>query len=154
MSMRHPPHPARRPGQPFGRPAPNPADLPRGPIPIHSLFLPGVWQRVLDWFEGADRAMEALLRGDYASPGTLVITQEEMQVWARGKLWDCTDPDACVLAQPSSAARLAGARGRKLDATVLRSMAEEIGWDDPDILDQADCGFESHSSCSLTTILA
>jgi hypothetical protein len=33
-------------------------------------------------------------------------------------------------------------------------MAEEIGWDDPDILDQAHSGFESHSSCSLTTVLA
>ena len=154
MSQQHPPHPLRQPGQPFGRPAPNLADLPQGPITIQSLFLPGVWQRVLDWFAAADGAMEALLRGEYAAPGTLVITQDEMQVWARGILWDCTDPIACVPAKPSSAEGLAGARGRKLDAAVLRQMADEIGWDDPDILDQADNGFESHSSCSLTTVLA
>ena len=47
-------------------------------------------------------------------------------------------------------------KGRKMDAAVLRQMAVEIGWDeiDPDILDQADAGFESHSACSLTTVLA
>ena len=153
-SQRHPPLPPRQPGQPFGRPPPNLGDLPRGPIAIQSLFLPGVWQRVLDWFVAADDAMEALLRGEYTSPGTLVITQDEMQAWARGILWDCTDPSACVPTKPSSAEGLAAARGRKLDAAVLRKMAEEIGWDDPDILDQADNGFESHSSCSLTTVLA
>lgn len=154
LLQRHPPLTPRSAGQPFGHPPPDLQRLPSGPIPIHALFMPGVWERVIAWFEAADTAMEALLEGKFQSPGTLVITQEELQPWARGILWDCSDPQCCVPARPSTQADLPSLRGRKIDAAVLRAMADEIGWDDPDILNQADNGFEAYSKCSLTTVLA
>ena len=153
---RHQRLPPRSPGQPFGFPAPSTSGIPAGRIRLPDLFLPGVWQRILQWFKDADRSLEALKSGSFVSPGTLIVLQGELQPWARGILWDTSDPENCVLAVPSTREGHEASRGsrRQLDGAALRRMAMEIGWDDLDICDQADNGMEGRSSCSLTTILA
>ena len=156
MRARHSRHSLRSPGQPFGHPPPSTSGLPSRRIRLPDLFLPGVWERLLTWLAAADLAMAALERGEFMSPGTLVILQEDLQPWARAILWDTSDPENCVFAQPSSRDLLHSERGkaRQIDPTVLRRMAAELGWDDLDICDQAEDGIESRTRCSLSTVLS
>lgn len=152
----HARHAARAPGQPFGRPPPSRAALPPGRIELPSLFLPGIWARVLAWLEAADRAMQQLERGHFAGPGTLVILQDDLQPWARGILWDTSDPTNCVFARPSCREELRATqhRTRQIDGDVLRRLAAELDWDDLDVCDQVSDGVEARTTCSLTTVLA
>jgi hypothetical protein len=118
--------------------------------------LPGIWERILAWFAAAEVSLAALETGVFLSPGTLIITQEELQPWARGILWDTANPRCCIFAQPSTRELFEAARSgkRQLDGAALRRMANEIGWDDLDICDQAEDGIEGRSRCSLTSVLA
>jgi hypothetical protein len=111
---------------------------------------------VVAWFAAAERSLAALERGEFLSPGTLLILQSDLQPWARGILWDTSDPKNCLFAQPSNRERLQAARGstRQIDGAALRRMAVELDWDDLDICDQVDDGVEARTHCSLTSVLA
>ena len=156
IRAQHVRHAARAPGQPFGHPPPSRDALPKGCITLPMLFLPGVWERVLAWLDAADRAMQQLEQGRFSGPGTLVVLQEDLQPWARGILWDTSDPADCVFARPSCREELRARQhlSRQIDGDVLRRLAAELGWDDIDICDQVSDGVEARTACSLTTVLA
>eukprot|EP00965_Chrysotila_dentata_P075288 2486405-Pleurochrysis_carterae.AAC.1 len=77
-----------------------------------------------------------------------------MEEWARGVVWDCTDPDKCIPVQRSSRdTRFPGRR--QVDSAVLRAAAAELRWDDEDIVGQAGGeGMKARSACELITVLA
>eukprot|EP00965_Chrysotila_dentata_P077870 2568836-Pleurochrysis_carterae.AAC.1 len=77
-----------------------------------------------------------------------------MMWWARGTIWDCSDPKRCVPAARSTRhTTFPGAR--QLDRAALRAAAAELRWPDTDIVAQAgEGGVEARSSCELLTVLA
>eukprot|EP00965_Chrysotila_dentata_P121354 4012245-Pleurochrysis_carterae.AAC.1 len=77
-----------------------------------------------------------------------------MPEWARGTVWDCSDPTDCRPVQRSSrSTKFAGER--QLDRAALRRAAEVLDWQDHDIVAQAgEGGVEVRSDCELLTVLA
>ena len=135
---------------------------PEGHIAIADLFLPGVYEEKVGGFfreaDAASAAAAALQRGGQASVPrveTVTITQEEMQPWARGIVWDCARPTACVpVAASDRTTEFPGKR--QLNRAFVREAAELLGWDsvDPDIVAQlGEGGVETRSECELLTVL-
>ena len=129
---------------------------PAGPIPIASLFLPGVYEtQVASWLQLADEAAADLRAGREARHvPTRVIGQEQMQPWARGVVWDCRDPERCVPVQRSTRDTPVAGR-RQVNRRRVREVAEQLGWHDTDLIDQiGEGGVEVRSACELLTVLA
>ena len=128
----------------------------QGPISIEQLYLDGVYEaEVASWMRLADAATAKLSSGQAAArPPTRVITQQQMQPWARGIVWDCSDPRDCRPVERSD--RHTVFRGRRqIDRTALRRIAADLGWHDQDIVDQAgEGGIEVRSYCALDTVLS
>ena len=130
---------------------------PAGDLPITALFQPGVYERILAWLAAAEAAMQALTRGETAHPpSTLVITQEELQPWARGIIWDCRDPGRCTPCSPST--KDSGDDvfpGPKMDRAAYRAAADRLGMSELEAVSQAGHGgIESGAQVSLHAILA
>jgi len=134
---------------------------PKGRIHISDLYLPGVYDgEIASWFDLADAAAESLRQG--IRPPTVptrVIGQQSIRPWARGIVWDCRDPDACVPLTRSSASDSDPEHdslfpGRKLNRAACRRVADELRWHDTDIIEQI-CGggIEVRSDCELDTVL-
>ena len=103
----------------------------RGPIAIAELYLDGVYvDQIESWMRLADAACDSLRRGKAATrPPTRIITQEQMQPWARGIIWDCADPCDCRPVRRST--RDTVFRGaRQLDRAALRRIAAGLDWHD------------------------
>ena len=132
------------------------ARVAEGPVAIHELYLEGIYEQVVQpWFALADAAARALRRGESAPHvPTRRIGQASMRPWARGVVWDCGDPHACVPVARSS--RDTPFRGeRQLDRAALRAAAHALAWHDTDIVTQAgEGGIEARSNCELETVLA
>lgn len=149
---------ARRPPPP--RPPPD-IDAARrridaGPIPISELFLDSVYEtEVLTWLALADEAALEIVAGrtPKAVPSR-IISQSQLQPWARGIVWDCQDPFNCVPVVAST--RYSIFRGkRQLDRAAIRRVAAALAWHDQDIVGQAgEGGIEVRSQCSLDIVLA
>eukprot|EP00965_Chrysotila_dentata_P172657 5697943-Pleurochrysis_carterae.AAC.1 len=58
-----------------------------------------------------------------------------MEGWAMGTVWDCRDPERCVLVQRSSRHTVFPGR-RQINREALRAAAAEMGWHDEDIVAQ------------------
>ena len=132
------------------------ARIAAGPIAIHQLYLDGVYEaEIASWLRDADAAV-ADLRAGRASQRvpTRIITQEQMQPWARGVVWDCADPADCRPVARST--RDTVFRGeRQLDRAALRRIAAELDWHDDDIVAQCgEGGVEVRSACALDTVLS
>ena len=128
---------------------------PAGQLHISQLFLPGTFELIEEWRLQAEQAMRDIRAGRPARPPhTLVITQAQLQPWARGVIWDCRSPDDCAEMQPST--RHTQRTGpRLLRRERLREAAAELGWTDSDLLGQVgEGGLESRSSCSRDMVLA
>ena len=129
---------------------------PAGPIPIEALFAGDIYAaRVKPWLALAALAMAAIRRGERPPDvPTVVITQADMAVWARGVVWDTRDPLNCVpVIRSNRDTTFPGAR--QVDRAALRAGAEGLAWHDHDIVDQAgEGGVEARSGCDLTTVLA
>ena len=139
--------------QPSTRPSPPP-----GPVRIEQLYLDHKYELiVVPWLRRAQQAMEALKNGE--EPPRLekvVLTQDDMPPWARGVVWDTSDPKDCRPVRRSSPETWAeDFPGDKVDPVAIRREAEQLGWHDTDIVDQI-CGggFEGRFECPLTTVLA
>eukprot|EP00965_Chrysotila_dentata_P001227 39930-Pleurochrysis_carterae.AAC.1 len=59
-----------------------------------------------------------------------------MAEWARGVVWDCTDPDDCTPVRRSNRHTEFPGR-RQINRAALRAAAAEMRWHDEDIVDQA-----------------
>eukprot|EP00965_Chrysotila_dentata_P176167 5816854-Pleurochrysis_carterae.AAC.1 len=59
-----------------------------------------------------------------------------MPLWARGQIWDCSDPRRCVpVTRSTRDTAFPGAR--QLDREALRKAAKALRWPDTDIVAQA-----------------
>ena len=71
----------------------------------------------------ADAAFAAIAAGGAVDrPPTVTIGQEQMQPWARGIVWDCLAPSACVPVQRSTRFTIFPGK-RQLDRAALRRVA-------------------------------
>jgi hypothetical protein len=148
---------------------------PAGPIAIHQLYGEGLYDaEIVPWLERAHEvavaaeawaaaceaaraagAVEPTAPAGLALP-TVVIPASRQPAWARGKVWDSSDPSDCVEVRRSTRHTVFPGR-RQLDRAALRAMAAEIGWAevDADILSQAgEGGIEMRSECDASTVLA
>ena len=135
---------------------------PRGRIAAWMLWRPvggsrPGWDSWVAWRDAAAPAMAALSRGEPAEPpGTVVISADLMEPWARRFRWDCRDPDDCVPLRRSSR-RTVFPGPRQADRAAVRAAAQALSWEDidPDILAQVgEGGIESRSMCSDDTVLS
>jgi hypothetical protein len=137
-------------------------ESPVGTIAIQQLYYDGVYdQHVGSWMQRADAAARAIRRRlagetvDIPSVPTVVIDQLMQPAWARGVVYDCSDPADCRPVVRSDAST--SFRGDKqLNRTRLREVAADLGWDDvdSDIVRQAGGGgIEAGSDCELLTVL-
>ena len=128
----------------------------RGAVHIEELYLPGVYEsEVLSWLRMADAAATAIRRGE-APPSvpTRTIEAAQQPAWARGRVWDCSDPRACVPVQRSTRETVFEGE-QQLDRAAVRRVALLIGWDDDDLISQiGEGGVETRADCELVTVLA
>eukprot|EP00965_Chrysotila_dentata_P158826 5246615-Pleurochrysis_carterae.AAC.1 len=76
-----------------------------------------------------------------------------MAPWARGVVWDCADPARCVPVQRSSR-ETAFAGRRQINRAAFRAAAEQLAWEDDDIVALVgEGGVEVRSECELLTVL-
>ena len=137
------------------------ASMPEGHIGISQLFGERVYAEVVGrWMRRADAAGDALSRRcrgeavEVPRVPTWVVGARWQPGWARGRVWDCSDPARCVPVRRSTRhTRFPGRR--QLDRDALRTAAAELEWSDADIIEQA-CGggLEPRSECELETVLA
>ena len=127
-----------------------------GPVPIAELFDGDLYEReVLPWMQRADAAGAALREGRQpeAVP-TVTISQEQMAVFARDVVWDCSVPADCRPVERSTRRTVFPGR-RQIDRAALRRVASQLAWHDTDIVGQAgEGGVEVRSDCALETVLA
>eukprot|EP00966_Prymnesium_polylepis_P182090 4218111-Prymnesium_polylepis.1 len=84
----------------------------------------------------ADAAAAAIRRGeDPPRVPTTVIEQREMAPFARGIVWDCSDPADCRPVRRSTRHTQFAGR-RQLDREAVRRVAAGLEWADSDIIDQ------------------
>ena len=110
-----------------------PAGAPRSPIAIRQLYLDGVYDgQVVPWLRLAERAMQALRAGEAPPPVPAVtIRQDQMPKWARGVVWDTSDPADCFPVRRSSPVTWEeDFPGDKIDPAAFKRAAERVGWDD------------------------
>ena len=132
------------------------ARLAQGPVRIEELYLPGVYEdEVQSWLRLADTAAAAIRRGE-APPQvpTRVIGQDRMAPFARGTIWDCSDPSDCRPVRRSTRDTVFPGE-RQLDRAAVRRVAGELGWNDADIIGQiGEGGVETRADVEQLTVLA
>ena len=127
-----------------------------GPIHVTQLFEDGVYEGIIiPWMLHADAAFAAIAAGGAVDrPPTVTVSQEQIQPWARGIVWDCQVPSACLPVERSTRSTIFPGK-RQLDRAALRRVAAELHWHDADIIAQAgEGGVECRSHCPLDTVLA
>lgn len=118
----------------------------RSGLDAQDLLNPGVYERISEWVREASAAFSG---GD--PPADLVISEEEaFRPFARGATWDVREAgNARRLRREPSMPRGASS----LNASFIRSVAEELGWEDRDLLWQVDGGAEDRSECGRDIVL-
>ena len=148
--------PARRAGQPRGAdPGPQYSPgRPNGRIHISQLYMPGVFDRMVKaWLLEANAAMRDYARGKFRRVPDRVITQLQLQPWARGLIWDCRDADDCVTCQPSDEhTKFPG--GHQLNRELFRQHASAIGQDADIAETMGRGGLESYSETTLDSVFS
>ena len=140
------PRPSQRPMGPRPRP-------PGGRIHISQLFLPGIYELVQAWMTEALRAQDDLAVGRYRRVPDLVITQQQLQQWAQGVIWDCRDHTDCVPMQPSDeGTQFPG--GHQLNRDLFRHYAHARGGDEDIAETMGRGGLESYSEASLDCLMS
>lgn len=132
------------------------ADRPLGHVRIAQLYNQGVYEGIIvPWLHRAAAATRCLLRGETVPKlETVSIPQEAMPEWARGIVWDCTNPNDCRPVVRSTA-QTPRPGARQLDREAVRRIAQQMEWPDTDIVEQvAGGGVETRSDCPLTTVLS
>ena len=129
---------------------------PAGPILINMLYAPGLYDAVIqDWLQRASIEATKMLRGErYEKIETIVIAQDQMPHWARGRIFDCANPADCSVVERSTRDTLFPGP-RQLDRQRFRSAAVSMGWHDEDIVQQVgEGGAEVRSDCPYDTVLS
>ena len=131
---------------------------PSGRISISMLYGSGVYdgeiRPKLQEMAVAAREIEA---GRKPAPvATLRVTAARQPVWARGRVWDTSDPDDChEVVRSTRHTTFPGQR--QVNRAEFRAMAAEMAWDrvDPDIVGQlGEGGMEVRSDCAPDTVIA
>ena len=129
---------------------------PGGDVPVAALFLPGVYaEYVVAWMAKAARAARDLIAGRRPPKvETVVLPQLALQPFARGVVWDCTQPRRCEPVRRSDRSTVFPGQ-RQIDRAAIRRMASELDWEDDDIVRQiGEGGIEARSDCALTVVLS
>ena len=153
------------------RPAPEtrvgwPPGAPARPIRVDQLFFPGVYQKVMQAVAALVDPMTRAAAEMDGSPGahpdgfpsftagvTRVFKQEECQpLWARGCVWDSSDPGDCVPMQPH------GVDGNRLtqgaDPEFFKAWGEKLDWPDKEMISQVSLsGVDGHSQAAWDTVV-
>lgn len=149
--MQPPPSTHRRQPIPQELPAATRAHMAKGNIPIASLFLPGVYDKIQLWISVAQQATQLWQRGIQAKgPPPLVVTQDEMPVWARGIIWETSDPHDCRPVQRSS---LQNPVKSDVNAEFFQTWGRKLQWPDQHMIQQAQQGVLADAQLPLTTVL-
>ena len=116
------------------------AKRPAGAISLHQLFKSiDTYRAVIQWIADATAAMADLAAGKRVSgPPTLVVTQDELEEWARGIIWDTRDPVNCVPCPPSD--ETTEMPGPQINREILRAWAAELNITDEEIVAQVGYG--------------
>jgi len=85
-------------------------------------------------------------------PQTRVWGPKRQPEWARGLVWDCRDPTACVLLRPSGADNLVA---DDVNRTFFAREGKALDWPDAEMLRQivGGGGVEGDSQCELATVV-
>ena len=130
------------------------ARRPTGAISLRQLFKSAdTYRAVIQWIADATAAMADLAAGKRArGPPTLVVTQDELEEWARGIIWDTRDPDNCVPYPPSD--ETTEMPGPQINREIFRAWAAELNITDEEIVAQVGYGgVEAQALVSLDMVL-
>ena len=128
---------------------------PPGPVRLCTIPKRRHWARYLVWKAAAEHTMSEWAAGREAPPPTYVCTQRQVHRWARGKVYDARDEDACTILTGSTRHTVFPGP-RQMDRAQFRATCEAEGWTDvdPDIVATAgEGGVESCTTRDLTTVL-
>ena len=138
-----------------------PPGAPPRPVQISQLYHHGVYSDMQDHVAmvagGLQGAESALQNGDtpaVARVGTRSTwcAEASQPLWARQRLWDCTDPYDCVPLEPyDDDDRVQHGISREF----FEQWGERLSWPDRDMLRQvASSGVEGRSTCEWDTVVA
>jgi hypothetical protein len=121
-------------------------------MPYERLWQPAALARVEQWLSNARAAMQALARGERAQPprALVIAAQHALTAEAAQFVWDCRDPAACRVLQPSTAA---DPPASSLDAAFIASAAASVGHQDLDVVRQAASGAEAAAKVDSSIML-
>ena len=148
LASRALPEPVRMPEEPE-KPrwvaASRPKGAPQGRIHISMLYLPGVWDDIEKWIK---KLSPMCLTTKLA---VRQYGQDKMPEWARGIIWDTSNPEDCVPMVPYSAA---DPPVQEVNGTFFHDWGELLDHPDKDMVAQVTkTGVEGRSQCELTTVL-
>ena len=142
------PEPVRMPEEPE-KPrwvaASRPKGAPQGRIHISMLYLPGVWDDIEKWIK---KLSPMCLTTKLA---VRQYGQDQMPAWARGIIWDTSNPEDCVPMVPYSEA---DPPVQEVNGTFFHDWGELLDHPDEDMVAQVTkTGVEGRSQCEMTTVL-
>jgi hypothetical protein len=137
-----------------------PAGAPPRPLHVSQLYLPGVYDEILEETglhqQDMERAEEAARKGERAP----TVRKRRQRVWraeaaqpkwAQGIVWDCGDPQDCVPMRPFDADDPAD---HQISARFFRDWGARLEWPDEDMLHQVTVtGTDSRSECGMDTVV-
>lgn len=128
-----------------------PTGAPAGPIAIEQLYAPGVYEGIRSWLAAAAAVLKAWQRGEMAEPlQPLVIREAEQPCWARGVVWDASDPRDC---KPVRCTTRADPPQSSMNSGFFDTWAAELGWLDMDMVEQVATGVVGRAECEKDTVL-
>jgi len=158
LPVPHPP-PKLDAHKPSGE-VPWPAGAPPRPIHISMLYNPGVYDNILSdtqaeaaRLQPAEAAAAAGEATPYIAAGATRVYRPELTQpeWARGTVWDTSDPEDCVPLQPYSED---DPPAQEVRPAFFKEWGERLEWPDLDMLEQVQhTGVESRSTCERCTVI-
>ena len=128
-----------------------PRGAPARPIAIEQLYEPGKYDAVRVWLSSAQEALRAWQRGEAAAPlEPLVIREEEQPEWARGLVWDTTDPADC---KPAASTTQSDPPHSSMNVKFFDEWAAKLEWKDLDMVKQVAAGVVGRAACEKETVL-
>jgi hypothetical protein len=139
----------RRPSVPW------PAGAPPRPIHIRQLYFHGIYAEIREELMAHSAGIAAALQrqGTVVPKRAARIWRAEscQPAWARGVVWDCTDPEDCVPLQPNTAE---DPPADAINREFFQRWATRLRWGDADMLEQVtESGVESRSGLELATVI-
>ena len=128
-----------------------PDGAPERPIAIAQLYAPGAYDRVQAWLNSAKTALTAWQTGEATAPlEPLVIREEEQPEWARGTVWDATNPSDC---KPVASTTRSDPPRTSMNVKFFDEWAATLEWGDADMVEQVATGVVGRATCERDTVL-